>query len=270
MVKKLLLLIFVVSLCFSGSLEDKIRTYMSAQEYHKHSRLLDMVFKNKESFYRYGSVDSVKVLSALRQNGLLKLSLGSPQQLIVGFELDFASFMGIKAISDSLASLGYNYFVIDEAKNNEEGFSLKIGIDTEYAPDPILLNSELKKRGIKVVDISKEASEWSYALSLESATLPDAIGLGSGESKTVSRMLQSYWVEIEGSPSSLVLKSLSGNSWYPKVVFYDSNLNILEVEQKDIESKYEELSIPEGSKFIKVSDFFGPYNIKNGFDIALK
>ncbi|MFP4486971.1 MAG: hypothetical protein ACLFOC_08405 [Campylobacterales bacterium] len=270
MVRKLLLLIFVVSLCFSDQLDTKIKTYMSDQEYHKHSRLLDMVFKNKESFYSYGSVDSIKVLKTLRQNGLLRLSLGSPQHLVVGFKLDFASFIGIKAISDSLASLGYNYFVIDEAKNNEEGFSLKVGIDTEYAPDPILLNSELKKRGVKVVDISKDDSKWSYALSLESATLPDAIGLRSGESKTISRMLQSYWVEIEGSSSSLLLKSLPGNSWHPKVVFYDSNLNILEVEQKDAESRHEELSIPEGSKFIKVSDFFGSYNIKNGFDIALK
>jgi hypothetical protein len=270
LVKKLLLIIFVVSLSFGDALDNKIESFMSPSEYHKHSRLLGIVFKNRSSFYSYGSVDSIKVLSALRQNGLLKLALSEPQELTIGFKLDFASFMGIKAISDSLASLGYNYFVIDEAVNNEEGFVLKIEMDTEYAPDPILLNEELRKRGVSVVDISKESLMWSYALSVDSATLPDALRLSRGDSEVVSRMLKSYWVEIEDDSQMLLLKSLPGNSWYPKVVFYDSNLNILEVQQKDKESRYEEFSIPEGSKFIKVSDFFGSYNIKNGFDIALK
>lgn len=270
MVKKLLLLALCLSFSFSDALDDKIKSFMSAQEYHTHSRLLRIVFKDRSNFYSRGSVDSVKVLSALRSNGLLKLSLEHPEGIIVAFRLDFSSFLAIKAISDSLASLGYNYFVIDEAKNNKEGFSLKIGIDTEYAPDPILLNDEFKKRGLRVVDISKNSNEWLYTLHVKSSTLPDAIVLKRDESQVVSKMLKAYWVEIEDGAKRVVVKSLVGNSWYPKVVFYDGSLNILEVVQKNQESQYEDIEIPKGSKFIKVSDFFGSYNIKNGFEIGLK
>lgn len=268
MVKKALLF-FVLSLFLSAdALDDEIKSFVSSSQYQKHKKLIDSVFSNRSSYYNGSQVDSLKVISKLKREGLLKLDMEAPEDVGLKFNIDFSSFFALKALSDALNALGYNYFVIDEANNGENGFYLAVTLDTKYVPDPVLLGEEFSKRGIEVTDVGREGYRWSYTLVTKNPKIVDAYTLEKGESKSLTKIFDNYWINVSGG-GSLSVKSLEGNNWYPYVVFYDKYLNILSIYQQPSRSGSENIDIPGDTEFIKIGDVYGFYNIKNGFDVTL-
>jgi len=265
MVGKILLVSLLSLYSFGDALDDKIRSFISGSDFSTNKKKIDFIFKDID---RNAKINSLMVLERLKNGGFLRLDMSVPGEVRVRFKLDFSSFFAIKSVSDSLSAIGYNYFVISESSNDKNGFFLEVAIPTGYNPDPLLLGEEFQKRGIRVDDISKNGNVWSYSLITENPKLPDAVYVQNGEEKSVSRLFDNYWIESEGA-KMLSLTSQSGNSWYPYVVFYDKYLNILSIYEKDSRSSEESIEIPSGTRFIKVSDLYGFYNIKNGFTITV-
>lgn len=269
MVRALFLPLLLCTVLFGDLLDEKIRSFVTPNQYGVHSKLISKIFSDRGLFYDGSSVNSLKVLEKLKQDGLLRLDMKVPGEVSIRFRLDFSSFFAIKAISDSLGAIGYNYFTVSSARNGEDGFYLDLSIDTEYNPDPVLLGEEFIKRGIKIGDISKEGNSWGYVLSTFDPTMPEAERINIGERKNVSKLFDNYWLDIKGGGSSLSLDSQSGNNWHPYVVFYDKHLNILSIFESESRSTRESFDIPSGTRFIKVGDSYGFYNIKNGFSVGL-
>jgi len=269
LVRALFISLLLCSYLFSDLLDEKIRSFLTPKQYGVNSKLISKMFSDRALFYNGGSVDSLKVLEKLKQEGLLDLKMRSPSEIGMRFRLDFSSFFALKAISDSLSAIGYNYFTIASARNGEDGFYLELSIDTTHNPDPILLSKEFVKRGIKTESISKDGESWQYVLSTVEPTLPEAERMSVGDRKSVSKLFDNYWLDVSAGANSLSLNSQAGNSWYPYVVFYDKHLNILSIFERDIKSSSEVLEIPSGTRFVKVGDMYGFYNIKNGFAVGL-
>lgn len=269
MVKALLSLLLACFVLHADALDDKIKSFMPSAEYAKHKKYIEDKFSHRSSYYNGSNVDSLKVITKLKKEGLLKLDMKAPEAVGLKFNIDFSSFFALKAISDSLSSLGYNYFVIDEANNGENGFYLAVTVDTEYVPDPVLLGGELAKRGIKVSDIEREGYRWSYSLVTQDPKMTDAYDLSKGKSITLSKVFDNYWIDLKGGGNSLSISSIEGNNWYPYVVFYDKYLNILSIYQQEDRSNSENIDVPPDAEFIKIGDVYGFYNIKNGFEVTL-
>ena len=269
MVRALLLSLLLCTALFSDLLDEKIRSFVTPNQYGVHGKLISKIFSDREQFYDGSNVNSLKVLEKLKQDGLLRLDMKVPGEVSIKFKLDFSSFFAIKAIGDSLGAIGYNYFTVSSARNGEDGFYLDLSIDTEYNPDPVLLGGELKKRGIKIGDISKDGNSWGYYLITFDPAMPEAEHINIGERKSVSKLFDNYWLDIRSGGNLLSLDSQSGNSWHPYVVFYDKHLNILSIFESDAKSTSKMLDVPSGTRFIKVGDLYGFYNIKNGFSVGL-
>lgn len=269
MVRALFITLLLSSCLLSDCLDEKIRSFLTPKQYGINSKLISKIFSNRSQFYSGREIDSLKVLKKLKQEGLLELKMESYSEIRIGFRLDLSSFFALKAISDSLSAMGYNYFTIATARSGEDDFYLELSIDTLYNPDPILLSKEFEKRGIKIEDISKGENLWYYVLSTINPILPEAEQVEVGDKRSVSKLFGNYWFDIGANASSLSLNSQAGNNWYPYVVFYDKYLNILSIYERDKKSRSEILKIPEGTRFIKVGDMYGSYNIKNGFTIGL-
>jgi len=57
------------------------------------------------------------------------------------------------------------------------------------------------------------------------------------------------------------------DNWYPYVVFFDKNLNILNIIAKENSQKTIYLDIPQECAYIKISDNYSKTNFKRGITI---
>jgi len=76
-----------------------------------------------------------------------------------------------------------------------------------------------------------------------------------------------YFVKVANA-SKVTISSSAGNSWTPVVVFYDNDLNIIGIVEKDSLHTSLKLDVPNNTRFIKIDDSYSLANIKRGFNIT--
>jgi len=269
LVKKLFIFLFFTSLLFAN-LEDKIRNYLSVEQYAKQENLIKILFKNADEFYRKsdGNVDSLKVIKVLKDNGLFKMFYSRPISLHIEFITDKNPLIFIKVISESLDAIGYNYFLTSEAKKSEGRFSWSINLRTEHLVNPILFEKELEKRGCEVLDISKEKENyWVYKINSDNAKL-DARVIDVDTTVKLKKPIEDYLIR-SGGASAIKIRTSFSDHWFPKVLFLDSGLHL--ISQKDIDERTYvlKLKIPTNTRYIKIGDLYTLENIKHGLSIYM-
>ena len=81
--------------------------------------------------------------------------------------------------------------------------------------------------------------------------------------------LTPYFIRIDKA-QSLYVASRVLNRWFPNIVFYDKHLKILKVVNEDRVHRNIRLSVPEETKYIKISDLYTLINIKRGLSVIIK
>lgn len=76
-------------------------------------------------------------------------------------------------------------------------------------------------------------------------------------------------VSIEKA-SNLTVVSKPGNQWFPNIVFYDKDLNILDIVKEDKKSASLRLTIPENTTYVKIDDLYMLENIRRGLSVIIK
>ena len=94
--------------------------------------------------------------------------------------------------------------------------------------------------------------------------------LDSREARRLINPSGEYWVRLREEGRYLEVRTLSPGYWYPDVVFYDRYLNILKIYRKDRSTRGVRLTIPEDTRYIKVTDRFTVENLKHGIRIGLE
>ncbi len=270
MVKKLFILVVLATILFAN-LQDKIKTYMGEKEYVKQENLIKILFKDSSSFYRQtdGNVDSLKVISVLKDNGLFKLFLNKPISLHVEFMTDKNPLIFMKVISESLDAIGYNYFLTSEAKKIDQKFSWLINLKTKHLINPILFAKELQKRGCAIDDIiEKNDYSWIYKIDSTNAKL-NTRQIEADTTIKLPKPIEPYWIENHNF-SLIKLRSSFSDHWYPLIVFFDSGLHVISQTKMNKRTYAVKLDVPENCKYIRVSDIYTLDNIKHGLSVYLK
>lgn len=274
MVKKLLFtLCCTLSFLIADSLDDKIKNLVDADNYALHQKLIDIIFKNRDNFYRDNKkVDVIKVAQTLKDNGLLKLFFQSSQTLVLKFETTQNPIVLMKIVNDSLTAMGYYFFTTKNAIKDNNRFSWSIALTTEYAIDPVIFSNELNKRNSTIENITKNSKySWEYSIDMSNASISEAQEITSNRYIKLDKSIGDYWLNLKSSGSDLKLSSESQSGWYPYIAFYDLNLNLLGVFKKENDAIDSiNVSIPKGCRYVKVSDVHSLHNIKNGFTVYLK
>lgn len=243
-------------------LTQKIKTFVSEESFVKNKDFIKLIFSPESNFYRQERVDVVKVVQTLKENGLLNLFFEKPQELKLSFRTSGSPLFFVKIMGDTLRNIGYYRYVTAESNLDSSEFTWTIVLTAEYATDPLILQKELEKSGCGIIDLVKKSStEWEYSINMSDGYL-NIPSLVNNEELPLKRSLYAHWLDIS-SVQNLSIKSSHRDSWYPKISYYDKQLHLLKVVEKDKKTRSIFLLIPKGAKYIKISDMYTLKNVKD-------
>lgn len=265
-----MMLLFSCALFANPLLDAKIKSYIGTSKYETQKNLINILFAHSDEFIKHnGSVDSIKVISVLKQNGLLKLLYDSPVHLKLAFRTMQDPIIFLKIINETLESMGYNYFLTNNALRDSTGFVWEIYLQTEHIVDPVAFAKALELKGCSVNDVvNNDNHYWFYDINSENAYL-SAKELNIGVNTSLGKPLKPYWIHIK-ELKEVTISAHIGDKWFPHVVFFDENLHVIN-DIKSVESmKSLKLKVPEGAVYLKLSDTFMLENIKHGLAVLAK
>lgn len=254
----------------SGVLQSRILNILGENYYNRNRSFINKIFSNEEYFYQNGSLDMYKVVSTLQTNGLLKLKFPKPQEFNVVFISKTSPIFLLRSINKSLSYMGYYYWITNEASYQEDMSKIKVSLITEHIIDPIALLNELSKNGFVISNITRKSdNEWWYHLSLPNPKLPDAKFISKGNSINITEIVGEYWIEIGSYNGRLEVSTLNSRNFNPRIIFFDKNLNILEVQTLSRRNNLN-VNIIENTRFIQIKDSESLSNLKGGVNIRFK
>ncbi len=273
MFKIVLFLFIFINTAMGDQLFDKIENLIGQDTLKQHNKLIQLVFKNKEKFYKTKTQLNYKlILRTLRNKGLLHLKFKSPKSFNIEFLTNTDAIKSLKILNETLRAMGYYYyFTISSTYNNEKGaMKWVISFKTEYALDPYLLTEELRLKSCKVLDITKiNSTYWKYTLDVNNAKIREAVKVDKGEKVIFQKPLRPYFIEVTNATKLQVI-GRNLNHWFPYIAFYDKHLNVLKVIKKDRVYKGYITNVPRETKYIKITDLYTLINIKRGLSIIIK
>lgn len=269
MVKRLFIIFGLVSLLNANELMQQIESIIGHKNYQIQKKLIKIIFKNENLYYKNGRVDIVKVAKKLKKEGLLNIYLKSPQNMEITFTTTGNPLLFLKNVRDSLRDTGYGFFTTKRAKRIGENFEWVISLKSESLIDPEIFGKELSKRGILINKIQRvNLYQWEYELDNSQAQVISR-QVKSSDTLTLKKPLEDYWLNLIDSPSHIEIKSNPHDIWHPYIVFYDPYLRIVGKFIQNSKMKEVKLEIPPSTKYIKISDFYSLSNIKRGLNIHL-
>ncbi len=269
MVKILLSALLILSFLNASELTEQIRNIIGTKTYQVQKKLIKIIFKNENAYYKNGRIDIVKVTQKLKSSGLLNIYLKSPQELEITFKTDSNPLLFLKNVRDSLRDTGYGFFTTKRAKRVGDNLEWVISLKSESLIDPEIFGKELEKRGMFINNIQRFSLEkWRYDIDSSEAEIISKTAKSS-QSISLKKPLEDYWINLTDNPSSIEIKSNPHDVWHPYVVFYDSYLHIVGKFIQDSKMKEVKLQIPPSTKYVKISDFYSLSNIKRGLNIHL-
>jgi len=270
LVKKAALLLLFGSLLFADTVLQKVRSLIDEETYSSHSKLISLLFEDESAYMKSSSVDMVKVASTLEENGLLKLSFPSAEQVELTFEYGGENpLFFMKLMTDTLRNMGLSFVLTKEAKLDKEGFSWTVTYEAKSVPDPVLLSRRLEKNRVSVTDLERiDGTRWRYRIDMSGATV-SAQPIAAGRSLKIVRPIRPVWVEVSRI-KRLVIRELPGSHWYADVVVYDKMLHILSMRQSETRTRYLNLKLPADAAYVKIGDRFTLENLRSGVKLTAK
>jgi hypothetical protein len=270
--KKIVFFFFLLSICLNANiLHDKIENLLGNKSYETHQKLIDHLFKDETKFVQDEKLNYIEILSTLKQNGLLDLRYEKPQEVFIQMVMSDNPMKSLKIFNDTLKSLGYYYYFTKQInKNDGSNLVWTIKLNLEYAIDPLIFLEELKRSEIYAKDITLENNSfWKYSFDTKNGKILQAIKIDTNEKIVFDKPLDSYFLKIDEAD---VLKVISRklNRWYPYIVFYDNNFEVLKTIDKSRVFKGIQSKIPETTKYIKIGDKYNLINIKRGLSVIVQ
>ncbi|WP_104747547.1 hypothetical protein [Helicobacter cetorum] len=270
MIYKHLFLVLMIGGAFlkADSLDLRAKSLMGERAYQINKHFLERLFKNRNTYYKSGQVDLIKLLNTLKENGLLSLSFDKPSVLKVTFKAQSNPILFAKSINSSLNMMGYSYVLPIKMQSSSGASTFSYEIKTEYVLDPNILIDTMKKHGFNFMDIRRVSlKEWEYDFALENAKLPNAKAIFVGsEPIELKEASGKYWLSVNQN-ARLSIHS-SSPLWQPKVVFYDRNLKIIQVIAEKNKTKEIAINLLDGVRFIQITDARNPIILKNGISVV--
>ncbi len=249
-----------------NNLTLKIKSFLNSDVYEQNRAFVDIIFDPESDFYQNERVDAVKVVETLKENGLLNLFFKTPREIQLNFKTSGSPLFFVKLMGDALRNIGYYRYVTTASNLNSSEFTWSIRLTSEYATDPLILQTELNKSGSNIIDIERSsASEWTYVVDMGNSFL-NLIELEHSQEIKLKRSLYAHWLNVS-KIEELKIVSSRRNNWYPYIAYYDSSLHLLKVIKEDERYSTLKLEIPKQAKYIKISDLYSLKNVKDSLTL---
>jgi len=266
---------FILVVLFIGSLQgnvivEKVHNIVGDKEYQTHKSLIELLFKEETFFIANEKIKYFNMFDTLQKNGLLHLRFNKPTDVTLEFKIKGDNKKGYKILSDLLQTLGFRYFFTKRIENNSEELIWSIVLKVEYMLDPVMFLRELKYSGCNVLEVTKKSKyKWYYEIDFERASLPKASPIQKNEKVRFQKPLKPLFLDIEDSKVIQIL-SRNLNRWFPDIVFFDKDLKVLKDIKIDKVYKGLKTKVPEGTKYVRITDKYNLINIKRGLTLIVR
>ena len=261
-------MIISLSAILSANLDTKIRDLLGEADYNTHKNLINHIFSNESNFYTNNQINYTRVIQELDKNGVFKLNLPSTQDINITFYANKNPKKTIKNLSEILKGMGQYNITTKEEVVVDDNLKWSIRVNTAAAISPLKLSQELQSINCSIVDIKREGNyNWNYSINTNNSSVYRAEDLIDNKQLSLKKPLKPYMIKVQNS-SKINIDSNTGNSWYPSVVFYDDDLKVIEILEKDSLHKSLRLKVPNNTKYIKIDDLYSLANLKQGINIT--
>jgi len=249
MKKILIVFIFTVSV-FANNIQT-VKNLIGEEKFNTYYELLKPVL-NETSL--------IKTLEYLQNNGLLDIFFNKPKLIHPSFVfINNNPVFNTKTLYSTLNSLGYYYFYPVKISKNGN-YTITLEMKSTHYIDPLLFSKTIEQSGCKVISINKNEN-YSYTIDCENEHINTL--------KVIDKKIKLlnakgiYWIN-PNSYNKIMIYSSKLDNWYPYIVFFDKNLNILNIIAKENSKRTVYLNIPAECAYIKISDTYSKENFKRG------
>lgn len=240
---------------------------MGDNTYRVNKNFIDKIFLNRQAFFQDGVIDNKKILETLKSNGLLNLKFNSPKEVNIIFSSQTSPIFLLRTVNSVLSSMGYSYFEVKKAEYDGKIASIIFGFTGEYMIDPLIILEEMNKRGYIFNDIQKiNEQAWEYDVTLLDSRLANAKNIELGDNIDLKEVSGEYWLQVSDIGGNMSITSNSAE-WKPKIVFFDKNLHIIDILNKQTNINNIAFNILKDVRFILVSDMRSSTILKSGIRV---
>ena len=244
------IIFFLLSICLWAN-SSFIKDLIGREKFKTYYELIKPILNEK---------DLIKTLEFLQSNGLLNIFFEKPKNIYPTFILKNSNpILETKILYQTLNQLGYYYFYPVKVTNNQN-YAITLEINSKHFIDPLLFIKTISQYGCNVVNIKKRRN-YTYIIDCKNARLnvPKIVG-------TTVRYINAKGVYFFNSNNFNTIKISTSkyDKWYPYIVLFDKNLNILNIIAKESCQKSIIIRIPNECRYIKIKDNYSKKNIKRG------
>lgn len=256
-----LIWILFCSIVFGDMLDDKIQELIGTTTYSQNKNFINTIFSNRAKFYLDSNQLNIGAIAyELKNNGLLMLKFPKPMDLSVSFSAQASPIILSYTLNNVLSSMGYSYFLVSQASKINNTSTIRFSLITEHALDPMILLSELQKRGFSLKDIMRNSiNEWAYIVEARNPTLLNAKSLETKGMLSLREVSGQYWFRVVKNGN---LKISANPKWTPRIVCYNKNLEITNLIIERNPKNSINMRIDDRIAFIMITDVYNPDIIK--------
>ncbi|ACM93523.1 conserved hypothetical protein [Nautilia profundicola AmH] len=251
--KKVIFIIVACIFLFANN-SQTIKNLIGEDKFNTYYELLKPILNEKSL---------TKTLEYLQNNGLLDIFFDKPKLIHPTFIFTNNNpIFNTKTLYSTLKSLGYYYFYPTKITKNGN-YTITLEMKSTHYIDPLLFSKSIEQKGCNVISINKNGS-YIYTIDCENEHI-DTLKIVNKKIKLLNAK-GIYWLDPNGFNKVIVYSSKLDN-WYPYIVFFDKNLNILNIISKENSQNTVYLNIPPECAYIKITDTFSKENFKRGIFI---
>ncbi len=270
-----LAIFFIYNGLWANQLQQKVQSLIPKNNYEANQKFIQKIFANENAFYQGKNINVVKVLTALKNNGLLTLRLTKPSNVSITLRLNAIqttdkepsfTFLAYSA-SNILSNMGYSYFYITEATKMNNKLTLTYTLNAESSIDPLVMINNLAKRGYAIVDVQRQnATHWVYDISLQQSNIMIAKTLTKG-TNTLTQINGKYWLTFNSSGILQITPKDNTDAWYPKILVFDNAMNPLDIIMLTNSKTTYEINLPLSVRHVLITDNYNASILRNGMTI---
>ena len=247
------LIFFLLSICLWAN-TSFVKDLIGEEKFKTYYELIKPILDEK---------DLIKTLEFLQNNGLLNIFFEKPKNIYPTFILKNSNpILEAKILYQTLNQLGCYYFYPVKIVN-KQNYIITLEINSKNFIDPLLFIKTISQYGCDVTNIQKKEN-YTYTIDCKNAKL----NVKKIINKTI-RHINAKGVYFFSSNDFKIIKVSAStyDKWYPYIVLFDKNLNILNIIAKKSYQTSIVINIPNECRYIKIKDNYSKKNIKRGIYI---